>query len=126
MECRGTAGTVATSNTGKPEESLSRYCSGVTAAFFARWQKSLGHGVGALSAGWLATAAALHFMPFVYFPFDQYPVGFLWMFELPLAVAVFHRDFLRFAFFVFRYQNPFVIALTVSSLLGSPVCSSSS
>jgi hypothetical protein len=62
---------------------------GVTAAFFARWQKSLGHGLGALAAGWIATAAALHLMPFVYFPFDQYPVGFLWMFELPLALIAF-------------------------------------
>ena len=70
---------------------------GVTAAFFARWQKSIGHGLGALGAGWLATAAALHVMPFVYFPFDQYPVGFLWMFELPLAIASF-----VVALFVFR------------------------
>ena len=62
---------------------------GITAALVARWQKSLGHGLGALAAGWLATAAALHLMPFVYFPFDQYPVGFLWLFELPLAVISF-------------------------------------
>ena len=70
---------------------------GVTAAFVARWQKSVGHGLGALGVGWLATAAALHLMPFVYFPFDRYPVGFLWMFELPLAVVCF-----LVALFVFR------------------------
>jgi len=29
------------------------------------------------------------YLPFVYFPFDQYPVGFLWMFELPLALIAF-------------------------------------
>ena len=62
---------------------------GVTAGFFARWQKSIGHGLGALGTGWLATAAALHVMPFVYFPFDRYPVGFLWMFQLPLAAVCF-------------------------------------
>jgi hypothetical protein len=28
-------------------------------------------------------------MPFVYFPFDQYPLGFLWMWQLPLAVVIF-------------------------------------
>ena len=70
---------------------------GITAAFVARWQRSVGHGLGALAAGWLATAAALHLMPFVYFPFDQYPVGFLWMFELPLAVVSF-----AVTLFVFR------------------------
>jgi hypothetical protein len=61
---------------------------GVTAALVARWQ-SLGHGLGALGAGWIATAAVLHLLPLVYFPFDQYPVGFLWMFELPLALLCF-------------------------------------
>jgi hypothetical protein len=77
---------------------------GVTAAFFARWQNSIGHGLGALGAGWLATAAALHLMPYVYFPFDQYPVGFLWMFELPLAVVCFAVALfvLRSSFFVTR------------------------
>jgi hypothetical protein len=70
---------------------------GVTAAFVARWQKSIGHGLVALGAGWVATAAALHLMPFVYFPFDQYPVGFLWMFQLPIAVVCF-----LVALFVFR------------------------
>ena len=77
---------------------------GVTAAFVARWQRSLSHGLGALAAGWLATAAALHLMPFVYFPFDQYPVGFLWMFELPLAVVAFAVTFFVFrsSFFVTR------------------------
>jgi hypothetical protein len=81
---------------------------GITAAFVARWQKSIGHGLGALGAGWITTATLLHVLPFVYFPFDQYPLGFLWMWQLPLAVACF-----LVALFVFRSS---FFAATVRSL----------
>lgn len=70
---------------------------GITTAIFARWQNSIGHGIGALAAGAFVTSAALHLMPFRYFPFDQYPLGFLWLFQLPLAVLCF-----AVALFVFR------------------------
>ena len=60
---------------------------GVAAALFGLWQRSLWHGLAALVVVAVATSAIFHLLPWRYFPLDQYPVGFLWLFQFPIAAA---------------------------------------
>jgi hypothetical protein len=62
---------------------------GLTAAFFGRWQQSVPHGAAAFVAGVGLTVAAFELMPSMWFPFDRYSVGFIWvLMGLPLAAVV--------------------------------------
>ena len=61
---------------------------GLSSALFGRWQRSVLHGVGALVAGVLVTMAAFELLPSIWFPFDHYAVGFVWLMSgVPVAAA---------------------------------------
>jgi hypothetical protein len=62
---------------------------GVVSALFGRWQRSVLHGVAALAAGVIVTIAAFELLPSIWFPFDHYAVGFVWLLSgVPVAAAI--------------------------------------
>lgn len=60
---------------------------GLASALFGLWQKSILHGAGALLAGTVVTVAAFELLPTIWFPFDRYPVGALWVMGGGLLLA---------------------------------------
>ncbi|MGI8785337.1 MAG: hypothetical protein ACR2L2_17000 [Acidobacteriota bacterium] len=61
---------------------------GAWAAALGLWRRSLWQGLGALAAGGAVTVAALSILPWVYFPFDQYPASALWVMGRAPVIAV--------------------------------------
>jgi hypothetical protein len=63
---------------------------GLASGLFGLWQKSIPHGAGAFLAGAALTIVVFELLPTVWFPFDRYPVGALWVMGggLPLAAVV--------------------------------------
>ena len=51
----------------------------IWAAALGVWEKNIWKGLIALAVGGFATVLALSALPWVYFPFDQYPVSALWL-----------------------------------------------
>lgn len=63
---------------------------GLASALFGLWQRSIPHGAGAFLAGAALTVLVFQLLPTIWFPFDRYPVGALWVMGagLPLAALV--------------------------------------
>jgi hypothetical protein len=62
---------------------------GVSAALFGLWQRSWWHGVAAFGGGAILTMAGLELLPPIWFPFDHYAAGALWVVEgVPIAAVV--------------------------------------
>lgn len=62
---------------------------GLTAGLFGLWQRSVLHSIGALFAGALVTIGGLELMPAIWFPFDRYAVGAIWLVVgLPAAAGI--------------------------------------
>jgi hypothetical protein len=62
---------------------------GFAAGMFGLWQKSPFHGLGALATGAVLTIVALELMPTIWFPFDTYAVGAVWVVGgMPVATVI--------------------------------------